>query len=244
MMQLKEGATALFGEKYGESVRVVSIAEVSKELCGGTHVSATGNIGLFKIVSESGIAAGVRRIEALTGRQAIRYAQAMADREAEICRALNVPADEILNKLESLQQQQKQLERKVAGLSTQLASSDLEQIFKSSREIRGIPVIAAKITLDSPKTLREVGDKVRDKMTSGVAVLGGEIKGKAALLVLVSKDLTDTLNAGQLVNKAASYVGGKGGGRADMAQAGGPFADKVSEAIAAVPDIVEGFLTS
>ncbi len=241
---LHEGATALFGEKYGESVRVVSIAEVSKELCGGTHVSATGNIGLFMIVSESGIAAGVRRIEALTGRHALRYAQAIAAREAQISRALNVPAGEIMTKLESLQQQQKVLEKQVAGLSTQLASSDLEQIFKSSRDVKGIPVIAAKIALDSPKTLREVGDKVRDKMGSGVAVLGGEIKGKAALLVLVSKDLTGTLNAGQLVNKAASYVGGKGGGRADMAQAGGPFADKVSEAISAVPDIVETFLTS
>jgi alanyl-tRNA synthetase len=222
---------------------VVSIAEASKELCGGTHVSATGNIGLFMIVSESGIAAGVRRIEALTGRHALRYAQAIAVREAQISRTLNVPADEIMNKLESLQQQQKMLEKQVAGLSTQLASSDLEQIFKSSRDIKGITVIAAKITLDSPKTLREVGDKVRDKMSSGVAVLGGEIKGKAALLVIVSKDLTDTLNAGQLVNKAASYVGGKGGGRADMAQAGGPLADKVSEAIAAVPDIVETYLT-
>jgi len=132
----------------------------------------------------------------------------------------------------------------VAELSTQVASSDLDQIFKSGQEINGVQVIAAKITLDSPKTLREVGDKVRDNMGSGVAVLGGEIKGKAALLVLVSKDLTDKLNAGQLVNKVASYVGGKGGGRPDMAQAGGPLADKVSEAISAVPQIVELFMKS
>ncbi|MEE4165888.1 MAG: alanine--tRNA ligase-related protein, partial [Desulfocapsaceae bacterium] len=241
---LKQGATALFGEKYGESVRVVSIAGISKELCGGTHVSATGTIGLFKIISESGIASGVRRIEALTGRQALQHTQAIADREAEISRMLNVPAGEIMTKLASLQQQQKMLEKQVAGLSTQLASSDLEQIFKSSRDVGGIPVIAAKIPLDSPKTLREVGDRVRDNMGSGVAVLGGEIKGKAALLVLVSKDLTDRLNAGKLVNKAAGYVGGKGGGRADMAQAGGPFADKVPEAISAVPAIVETFLKS
>ncbi len=241
---LKEGATALFGEKYGESVRVVSIAEVSKELCGGTHVTTTGNIGFFKLVSESGIAAGVRRIEAVTGRQAVRVAQLTADREAQISRTLNVPPADIVDKLESLQQQQKALEKQVAGLSTQLASSDLDQIFKSKTEIKGLQVIAAKITLDSPKTLREVGDKVRDKMGSGVAVLGGEIKGKAALLVLVSKDLTDTLNAGQLVNQVASYVGGKGGGRPDMAQAGGPFADKVSEAISAVPQIVEKSMAS
>jgi alanyl-tRNA synthetase len=241
---LKEGATALFGEKYGESVRVVSIAEVSKELCGGTHVSTTGNIGFFKLVSESGIAAGVRRIEAATGRQAVRGAQLTADREAQICRTLNVPPAGIIDKLDSLQQQQRTLEKQVAGLSTQLASSDLDQIFKSKQDIKGLQVIAAKIKLDSPKTLREVGDKVRDNMGSGVAVLGGEIKGKAALLVLVSKDLTDTLNAGQLVNQVASYVGGKGGGRPDMAQAGGPFADKVSEAISAVPQIVEKSMAS
>ena len=241
---LKEGATALFGEKYGESVRVVSIAEVSKELCGGTHVTTTGNIGFLKLVSESGIAAGVRRIEAVTGRQAVRSAQLTADRESQICRTLNVPPADIVDKLESLQQHQKVLEKQVAGLSTQLASSDLEQIFQSKQDINGLQVIAAKITLDSPKTLREVGDKVRDSMGSGVAVLGGEIKGKAALLVLVSKDLTDTINAGQLVNQVASYVGGKGGGRPDMAQAGGPFADKVSEAISAVPQIVEKSMSS
>jgi alanyl-tRNA synthetase len=241
---LKEGATALFGEKYGESVRVVSIDEVSKELCGGTHVAATGNIGFFKIVSESGIAAGVRRIEAVSGRQAVQLAQTIADREVEISRTLNVPPADIIDKLESLQLQQKTLEKQVAELSTQVASSDLDQILKSGQNINGVQVIAAKITLDSPKTLREVGDKVRDNMGSGVAVLGGEIKGKAALLVLVSKDLTDKLNAGQLINKVASYVGGKGGGRPDMAQAGGPLADKVSEAISAVPHIVEASMKS
>lgn len=241
---LKEGATALFGEKYGESVRVVSIDEVSKELCGGTHVAATGNIGFFKIVSESSIAAGVRRIEAVSGRQAVQLAQTIADREVEISRTLNVPPADIIDKLESLQLQQKTLEKQVAELSTQVASSDLDQILKSGQNINGVQVIAAKITLDSPKTLREVGDKVRDNMGSGVAVLGGEIKGKAALLVLVSKNLTDKLNAGQLINKVASYVGGKGGGRPDMAQAGGPLADKVSEAISAVPHIVEASMKS
>jgi len=241
---LEGGATALFGEKYGDSVRVVSIDSVSKELCGGTHVSMTGNIGFFKILSESGIAAGIRRIEAVSGRQAVQSAQAMAEREAEIGRILNVPAGDLLDKLASMQQQQKTLEKQIAELSTQLASSDLDQIFKRGQDINGIRVIAAKIPLDSPKTLREVGDKVRDALGSGVAVLGGEIKGKAALLVIVSKDLTDRLNAGRLVNEVASHVGGKGGGRPDMAQAGGPFADKVSEAIAAVPQIVERAITS
>lgn len=238
---IKEGATALFGEKYGDSVRVVSIDIISKELCGGTHVPATGNIGFFKIVSEAGIAAGIRRIEAVTGRQALRLVQEMAHRETAVCSLLNVPAPEMLQKLDALLQQQKKLEKQVAQLATELASSDLDQIFNTGSDIGGVKVIAAEIELDSPKTLREVGDKVRDKMGSGIAVLGGAVNGKAALLVIVSKDLTGTYNAGKLVNRVASFVGGKGGGRPDMAQAGGPLADKVSEAIGAVGQIVKEF---
>ena len=233
-----EGATALFGEKYGDSVRVVSIDPISKELCGGTHVESTGNIGLFKIVSENGIAAGVRRIEAVTGTQAVKMVQEMARRLSVIGKKLNAPPDEITGKLESILDHQKKLEKQIEKLSTQLASSDFDSLFNGAQEVNGVQVIAAQITLDSPKTLREVGDKVRDKMGSGIAVLGGAISGKAALLVIVSKDLTDRFNAGDLVNKTASLVGGKGGGRADMAQAGGPHGDKVSAAIAAVPEIV------
>ena len=239
---IREGATALFGEKYGESVRVVSIDIISKELCGGTHVPATGNIGIFKIVSEGGIAAGIRRIEAVTGRQAVKLVQEMASRESAVSKILNAPVPEILQKIDALLQQQKKLEKQVAQLTTQLASSDLDQIFNTGIDIGGVKVIAAEIPLDSPKTLREVGDRVRDRMGSGIAVLGGSIKGKAALLVIVSKDLTSAYNAGKLVNRVASFVGGKGGGRPDMAQAGGPLADKVSEAIGAVPEIVKEFM--
>jgi len=233
-----EGAMALFGEKYGESVRVVSIDPVSKELCGGTHVGATGNIGFMKIVSESGIAAGVRRIEAVTGSGAVALVQEMARREGTIGGRLNATPADIVAKVDSLLESQKKLEKQVAALSTQLASSGLDTIFNSSVEVNGVRVVAAEITLDSPKTLREVGDKVRDRMGSGIAVLGGSINNKAALLVIVSKDLTDTYKAGDLVNKVAAIVGGKGGGRPDMAQAGGPLFDKVGEAISAVPDIV------
>lgn len=233
-----EGAMALFGEKYGASVRVVTIEPVSKELCGGTHVGATGNIGVLKIVSEGGIAAGVRRIEAVTGSKAVALMQEMAGREEAIGDRLSATPAELVDKLDSLLEAQKKLEKQVAALSTQLASSGLDSIFDKSLEIDGLKVIAAEIELDSPKTLREVGDKVRDKMGSGIAVLGGSIKGKAALLVIVSKDLTDRFKAGELINKVAAVVGGKGGGRPDMAQAGGPLADKVSEAISAVPKIV------
>ncbi len=232
------GAMALFGEKYGDSVRVVAIDPVSKELCGGTHVGATGNIGLLKIVSEGGIAAGVRRIEAVTGRKAVALMQDMADREEAIGNRLNATPAEVVDKIDHLLGTQKKLEKQVAALSTQLASSGLDSIFNSTIDVDGVKVLAAEIALDSPKTLREVGDKIRDKMGSGVAVLGGAIKGKAALLVIVSKDLTDRFKAGDLINKVAAIVGGKGGGRPDMAQAGGPLSDKVAEAIAAVPEIV------
>ncbi|MGI9536242.1 MAG: alanine--tRNA ligase [Desulfocapsaceae bacterium] len=233
-----EGAMALFGEKYGDSVRVVSIEPISKELCGGTHVGATGNIGLLKIVSEGGIAAGVRRIEAVTGRKAVGLMQDMALREEAMGSRLNATPSELVDKVEHLLETQKKLEKQVALMATQLASSGLDSVMDKRVEVDGVKVIAAEIELDSPKTLREVGDKVRDKMGSGIAVLGGSIKGKAALLVIVSKDLTDRFKAGQLINSVAAIVGGKGGGRPDMAQAGGPMADKVAEAISAVPSIV------
>jgi alanyl-tRNA synthetase len=233
-----EGAMALFGEKYGNSVRVVSIEPVSKELCGGTHVAATGNIGLLKIISEGGIAAGVRRIEAVTGRKAVALMQEMANREETIAGRLNATPTELVAKLDHLLEAQKKLEKQVAALSTQVASSGLDTIFDQRVEVDGVKVIAAEIELDSPKTLREVGDKVRDKMGTGIAVLGGSIKGKAALLVIVSKDLTGRFKAGEIINRVAALVGGKGGGRPDMAQAGGPLADKVGEAISKVPIIV------
>jgi len=235
---IQQGATALFGEKYGDQVRVVSAGDFSKELCGGTHVAATGAIGLFKILSENGIASGVRRIEAVTGRVAFISIQEMGRREQELCQALNVRPEGIHDKFKSLVMAQKQLEKQVADLAARLASTDLEDLLRSPVEVNGIKVIAAKIALESPQTLREVGDRVRDQMGSGVAVLGGVIKEKVALLAIVSHDLTDKISAGVLVGKVAAMVGGKGGGRADMAQAGGPMTDKLSGAIGAVPECV------
>ncbi|MDH3347630.1 MAG: alanine--tRNA ligase [Desulfobulbaceae bacterium] len=237
-----EGATALFGEKYGDRVRVVSIADFSKELCGGTHIGATGEIGFFKIIQETGIAAGVRRIEALTGEVGVRWVQQQAKHSTEICETLAVTREGVLDKVNTLLKRNKKLEQEVAALTAQLALSDIDQLFADAVEVEGIKVITGRVTLDSPKTLREIGDKVRDKLQSGVAVLGGEIGGKAALLALVSKDLTKSIKAGLVVSEVAKIVGGKGGGRPDMAQAGGPMADKVGEAIAAVPDIVSTLL--
>jgi len=239
---IEQGATALFGETYGDSVRVVSLGDFSKELCGGTHVTATGGIGLFQIVTEGGIAAGVRRIEAVTGRVAQERVQAQARREHEICELLNVQPGSIIERLQGMSASNRRLEKQVADLSTQLATSDLGDLLASAREIEGVKVVAAVIPLDSPKTLREVGDKLRDDMGSGVAVLGGEINSKAALLAIVSKDLTKRIKAGELVNKVASIVGGKGGGRPDMAQAGGNMPDKMNEAISSVYEHVQALL--
>ncbi len=235
---ITEGATALFGEKYGDTVRVVTVGDVSKELCGGTHVQATGDIGLFKILSETGIAAGVRRIEALAGRPAFAHVQEMDRREMEVGAALNVQGDDMVAKIKNLLSAQKAMEKQIAELSTQLASSDLDGVLQSAIEVAGIKVLAAEIPLDSQKTLREVGDKVRDSLESGVAVLGGEINGKVALLTIVTKDLTGKIKAGDLIGRIAIVVGGKGGGRPDMAQAGGPMTDKLAEAIRSVPKAV------
>ncbi len=239
---IEEGATALFGEKYGDSVRVVSLGDFSKELCGGTHVAATGGIGLFQIISEGGIAAGVRRIEAVTGSAAQERVLSQARREHDVCELLNVHPEDIVARLESMAGTTKRLEKQVAELSTQLATSDLGDLLNGAKEIEGIKVVAAVIPLDSPKTLREVGDRMRDDMGTGVAVLGGEINGKAALLAIVSKDLTKMIKAGELVNRVAAIVGGKGGGRPDMAQAGGTMPDKMSEAIASVHEFVRELL--
>jgi alanyl-tRNA synthetase len=240
---IKGGATALFGEKYEENVRVVSMAHFSKELCGGTHVQAAGEIGVFKIQSEGGIASGVRRIEAVAGRAAFAEVQSLSRRERLTGALLNAGSpDEIVGKVEILVKNLKSMEKQVADLSQQLASSDLDSVFDNAVIINGIKVIGAEIPLDSPKTLRDVGDKVRDSLGSGVAVLGGTINGKAALLAIVSSDLTSRIKAGALVNSVAKIVGGKGGGRPDMAQAGGPMFDKLSEAIKSVPRAVKQLL--
>lgn len=233
------GATALFGEKYDDDVRVVSMGGFSKELCGGTHVGATGEIGLFVILSESGIAAGVRRIEALTGRAALAHVQNISKKQQATAEILNCPPGAILTKIESLQQTLKENEKKLAQLAGQLASSGFDDILANSKEVAGMKVVAAEVKLENVKSLRDLGDKLRDKMDSGVAVIGGVVDGKVALLAIVSKDLTTNIQAGKLISKIAAIVGGKGGGRPDMAQAGGTMPDKLAEAISAVPGIIE-----
>lgn len=236
---MQAGATALFGEKYGDSVRVVGVGEFSKELCGGTHVKATGEIGLFRIVGESGIAAGIRRVEALTGAGALARMQQDSDILEQLSGIFKGSADDLVAKVEGLLTRQREFEREVSQLTAKLTTKDLDGLLKTARMVDGVRVLAAQVPLDNPKTLREVGDRVRDKMGSGVAVLGGVFDNKAALLAIVTNDLTKRFHAGQIISKVAAAVGGKGGGRPDMAQAGGPLADKLPEALESVYDIVQ-----
>ncbi|KPJ99361.1 MAG: alanyl-tRNA synthetase [Desulfobacterales bacterium SG8_35] len=236
---IKMGAVALFGEKYGETVRVVSIGNFSKELCGGTHVRATGEIGLLKITAETGIAAGVRRIEAVTGPEAFSIFQTQEKRLAKLASLLKVPAENLETKIEKLLGANKDLEKEVSRLTAKLSLSDIDNIIKNAKSVGGTKVVVSRVVLDSPKTLREMGDKIRDKLGSGIVVLGGEYQGKAALLAMVSKDLTGTYRAGNIIKEVAALVGGKGGGRPDMAQAGGPNPDKLNDALSAVYGIIE-----
>ncbi len=235
---IKSGAVALFGEKYGDKVRVVSIGSFSKELCGGTHVRATGEIGLLKITAETGIAAGVRRIEAVSGPGAFNIFQAQEKQLAKLANLLKVPPENLDAKIEKLLSAHKNLEKEVSRLTAKLTLSDLDSMINNAKMVGDTKVVVARVVLDSPKTLRDMGDKIRNKLGSGIVVLGGEHQGKAALLAMVSRDLTDTYRAGNIIKEVSALVGGKGGGRPDMAQAGGPFPDKLNDALNAVYDIV------
>jgi len=235
----KSGAMALFGEKYEDKVRVVRFGEVSKELCGGTHVEASGQIGLFKILSESGVAAGVRRMLAVTGRGAMERYQELERSITALAETMKTTPEELDAKLKAVLVRQKELEREVGQLTAKLSLSDLDSILQQAREVGGVKVVCAKIVLDSAKTLREIGDRMREVVGSGVVVLGGELGGKAALLAMVSADLTERCHAGKIIKEVAALVCGSGGGRPDMAQAGGTMPDKVSDALAAVYGIVE-----
>ncbi len=239
---IREGATALFGEKYGQTVRVVSIDTFSKELCGGTHVAATGEIGLLKIITETGIAAGTRRIEAVTGPEAFARFQATVQALNDIAGQLKTQPEDLADKVDKLLARQKFLEKEVARLTVKLTLSDLDSLISNAVKVEGVTVVAAVIPLDSPKTLREVGDRIRDKLESGVVVLGGVFQDKAALLVMVTKDLCQKIHAGNLIKTLAAKVGGQGGGRPDMAQAGGPDGDQIPATLAAVEPLVRSIL--
>jgi alanyl-tRNA synthetase len=236
---LKSGAMALFGEKYGDRVRVIKIGDFSVELCGGTHLDATGQIGLFKVTSEGAVASGVRRIEAVTAEEALKHVGREEAALRESAGLLKIPPLELPTRLQKLLDEQKALEKQLAQLEARLAKSRAQELVAEARQVAGVPVIAAQIDGLDAEGLRSVVDTLRDRLGSGVICLGSVVDGKVSLVASVSKDLTKRFQAGKLVQEVAQTVGGKGGGRPDLAQGGGPEASKLPAALAAVPGWVE-----
>jgi len=233
----KTGAMMLFGEKYGESVRVLDIG-TSRELCGGTHVQHTGEIGLFKVVAESGVASGVRRIEAVTGDNALAYLQHMEDAVGITANLLKAPVAEVNDRLTSVLEHMKALEKEVAALKGKLASAQGDELLTQTQDINGVKLLVAQLEGADVKTLRDTMDKLKDKLKTAVIVLGVVDGAKVQIAVGVTADTTAKVKAGELVNFVAAQVGGKGGGKADMAMAGGTEPDKLTDALASVRDWV------
>jgi alanyl-tRNA synthetase len=232
---LKSGAMALFGEKYGDRVRVIRIGDFSTELCGGIHLDATGQIGLFKVVNEGAVASGVRRIEAVAGDDALRHVGQQEAALRESASLLKIPPLELPKRLQKLLDEQKQLEKQLAHLEARLARSRAQELASSAVEVAGVAVIAARLDGLDPDGLRSVVDTLRERLPSGVICLGAVVDGKVNLVASVSKDLSGRFPAGRLVQEVAKIVGGGGGGRPDLAQAGGKDPAKIDEALAAVP---------
>ena len=231
---VKTGATALFEEKYGDRVRVVSMGDVSRELCGGTHTDRTGNIGFFTVVSEAGIASGIRRIEALTGPRALEYVHQSMDLIREVAAAVRSSRDDLLSKVEALVADKKTADKEIVSLKAKIASKAVDNMDDDIRLINGVKVLAKKVEVENPSQMRDLADKFKLKIGSGVVLLGAESNGKALLICVVTKDMTKSFHAGNIVKTAAAIVGGGGGGRPDMAQAGGSRPEHLTEALESV----------
>ncbi len=237
----KLGAMMLFGEKYGDSVRVLDIGS-SRELCGGTHVARTGDIGLFSITAEGGVAAGVRRVEAVTGDNALHYMQDMETALGGVAGTLKVLPKDVHGRVVAVLDQVKKLERELAALKGKLASAQGDDMLSNAVDVKGAKVLAARLEGADINALRETMDKVKDKLKSAAVVLASVADGKVTLIAGVTADLTGKVKAGELVNMVAQQVGGKGGGRPDMAQAGGTQPENLAAALASVTDWVAGRL--
>jgi len=238
---VKHGAMALFGEKYGDEVRVLDIGS-SRELCGGTHVSRTGDIGLFKIVAEGGVAAGIRRVEAVTGEVALTLIQTLNSRVNEAAAALKAQPEELTLRISQVQDHVKSLEKELAALKSKLASSQGDDLLTQAVDVKGIKVLAAVLEGADVTALRETMDKLKDKLKTAAIVLASVNDGKVSLIAGVTADSTSKIKAGDLVNFVALQVGGKGGGRPDMAQAGGTEPAGLSKALAGVHEWINGKL--
>ncbi len=225
------GAMALFGEKYGELVRVVTIPDFSMELCGGTHLERTGQIGLFKIVSESSVASGIRRIEAVTGARAVETVQEMEDELIDIASRLKCPLNAVVKRVDTLNQRIKELERELKARETGSAIKDVKGLVDKAEEVSGVRLVSAEVEGLDAAALRELGDRIRDRLDKGVVILGSSKNGKAMLLVMATKNITDSINASELIRAISKEIKGGGGGRADMAQAGGKDPSGIERAI-------------
>lgn len=236
---LKGGATALFGEKYGDEVRVVQVRDFSMELCGGTHCKATGDIGVIKIISESGIASGVRRIEAFTGEASLKHLIETENMLQDICEKVKATRDDVGAKADRLVSTIREQEKEMSRLKEMLAASKAKDIASEIREVAGIRVLSKKVDGMSIDELRNFGDSLRSRIGSGVVSLGAEVDGKPVIIVMVTKDLTGRFNARDIINEISGLVDGRGGGRPDMAQAGGKRPQGLNEAINKVTEVVE-----
>jgi len=237
---MKTGAIAIFEERYGEKVRLVRIGDgLSMELCGGTHTSRTGNIGLFKIIGESAVGANVRRIEALTAKTALEHIQNQEEVLREIAALLKSTTEQARDKVERLAKDLKQREREIEQLKARLLTSQSVDLLSGVRQVGETKLLVREVTADSPKALREFADRIRDRLKSGIIVLGARNEGKALLICVVTKDLVDRYRAGEIIKHLSALVGGKGGGRADMAQGGGSRPEELGRALESVYDLIK-----
>jgi len=237
------GAVALFGERYGDEVRVVAIDDYSRELCGGTHVRQTGEIGSFRIVAEASVGAGLRRIEAVTGRYAIEHTRQLELTVAQVAAELRTKPEDLVNRVVELQSRLRERERQIESFKDRLGGNLAQDLAASATDVGGIPVIVSEVSVPDMDALRSLGDKVKNSIDSGVIVLGAKNDGKVQLVALVTGDLIARgLQAGKLVGEVAKACGGGGGGRPDMAQAGGRKPEKLGEALANVRNLVAATL--
>ncbi|ABK62120.1 MULTISPECIES: alanine--tRNA ligase [Clostridium] len=237
------GAMALFDEKYGDKVRVVKMGDFSTELCGGTHISNVGKIGLFKIVSESGIAAGTRRIEAVTGHKALEFIEHKSDLLRQIASMLKCSEKDIINRLNQQNAELKDKDKEISALKSKLASGSEDDILKNIKEVKGVKLAVAALKDVDGEALRNLGDKIKNKIESGVVVLGSEVEGKVQFIAMASKDVVSKgVHCGTIVREIAKIAGGGGGGRPDMAQAGGRLPEKLNDAINEVENIMENLV--
>ena len=237
---IEAGATALFDEKYGDTVRVVRVGDVSMELCGGTHVRAAGDIGLFKIVSEAGIAAGVRRIEALTGAGALSFVQQLEDEQRAMAALLKAEGGNLLERMERQLARQKELQREIESLQGKLNAVASGDLLSQVVEVNGVKLLAVQVQVEDIKALRDLSDSLKDRIGEGVIVLGAVIADKANLLVAVTKGMSAKFKAGDIIKQLSPIVGGSGGGKPELAQAGGSKPEMLGEALAAAAGVLSG----